>query len=302
MTAADRTIHVLAADRHQLVTREEVLIAGGSDRMIARRIEAGRWYRVHPGVFVIGVGPLSWEGRLRAATLAVGPLAAVSHRAAVVLWGLDGISSAPVEITVPHGHGPVPAGAVVHRTRRREPTVMVRGVPVTSVERTVLDAAGCLSPVVAEKVVESAVRRNLTTVAGIDAFLGRQGGRGVRGAGVLRELLGERTEGRAPGSPAEVELVRHLRLAGIEPPVRQHEVPLPDGGVAVVDLAWPSRHKLVEVDGVDAHATAAALEADVVRQNQLLEAGYDIRRFSARAVRRHPDAVVAGIRRFLRAG
>ena len=121
---------------------------------------------------------------------------------------------------------------------------------------------------------------------------------GERGA---QELLAERSEGRAAGSPAEAELVRALRLHGVASRVRQHPVRLRDRSLAVVDLAWPVQRKAVEVDGLDAHATAAALDDDDERQNQLFEVGYQLRRYSARAVRRDPDAVVASVLRFLAA-
>lgn len=149
--------------------------------------------------------------------------------------------------------------------------------------------------------MECALRRGLTTVSALTLHVTEHGGRGVRGSGFLKELLAERPAGRPAGSPAEVELLRALHLQGVEPPARQHPVRLRDGSVAILDLAWPLLHKAVEVDGIDAHATSGALDQDDERQNQVLEAGYDLRRYSARAVRRRPEAVVASVLRFLAA-
>jgi very-short-patch-repair endonuclease len=300
--ARDHELNRVAAGQRRLITRASVLREGVGDSLIARRLASERWYRAHAGVYVIGVGALSWEERLLAAVLAAGPPAAVSHRAALVLHGLDGIAGAPVEITVPHGGGPVPGDVVVHRSRRPVDATSVAGIPVTSVPRTVLDAAGCLPPVVVEKAMESALRRNLTTSSRLLEVVLVEGGRGVRGTRALRALLDERGEGPVAGSPAEVELLRALRDAGVPAPVRQFRIDLSRGRVAVVDLAWPDRRRLVEVDGLDAHATAAALEADTDRQNALLDAGWQLRRFSARVVRRRPGGVAAAIHRFLRAG
>jgi very-short-patch-repair endonuclease len=251
-------------------------------------------------VYLVGVAPPDWLGRLDAAVLAAGTGAAASHRAALVLWGLDGIGAAPLEVTVPVTHGPEPAGVIVHRSRRPVAAAVVEGIAVTGVERTLVDAAACLPPVVVEKAMESAVRRNLTTAAKIERYLDDHAGRGVRGTRVLRELMAERPPGRAAGSGAEVELVRLLRDHGLPAPVRQYEIALPGGAVAVVDLAWPELRKVVEVDGLDAHAGAEALDHDDDRQNRLLEAGYELRRYTGRAVRRRPEAVVASISRFLR--
>ena len=53
--------------------------------------------------------------------------------------------------------------------------------------------------------------------------------------------------------------------------------------------------KIVEVDGLDAHWTQEQLQADLVRQNQLMQLGWQIRRFSARQVRRDPQGVLEQI-------
>ncbi|HUO45604.1 MAG TPA: hypothetical protein VM470_02090 [Acidimicrobiia bacterium] len=60
-------------------------------------------------------------------------------------------------------------------------------------------------------------------------------------------------------------ILRHLRRAGIEEPERQSIVTLPDGSVAIIDLAWPRYFKGVEIDGLDRHGSARALEHDLKR-------------------------------------
>jgi hypothetical protein len=93
----DLQLNAIAAANHSLITRGQVFDAGGSDRVVARRLDSRRWFEVHAGVYRIGPVQLDWEGRLRAATLAAGPLAMASHGAAVVLLGLDGIKTAPID-------------------------------------------------------------------------------------------------------------------------------------------------------------------------------------------------------------
>ena len=65
------------------------------------------------------------------------------------------------------------------------------------------------------------------------------------------------------------------------------------------DFYWPDRGKAVEVDGLDAHDSADRLDHDLRRQNALLDLGIELRRFSARDVRRKPAEVVEESRRFL---
>ena len=71
------------------------------------------------------------------------------------------------------------------------------------------------------------------------------------------------------------------------------------GNRYLVDFGWPTLGKGVEVDGLLAHTGAERLERDLERQNDLMEAGIELRRFTGRQVRRDPQAVVAEIRRFL---
>jgi len=300
MDPFDEALNRLARERRSLVLRKDVLTAGGSDGKSRARRLAGRWTTPHAGVFSIGVVPLDWRGQLLAAAYAAGEGAAASHRAGVVLRSLDGISAAPLELTVSYTHGPVPAGVIVHRTRRLLPIEIVDGIPTTSVERTLVDAATCLPPSVVEKATESAIRRGITTATKLDLYLTHECGKGVRGTRVVREILMARTEGRAAGSAGEVGLIRCLRGWGVPAPVRQFEVALLDGTVAVVDLAWPRLKKAVEVDGLEAHASAAALDYDLDRQNKLADVGWALRRYTGRRVARRPDTVALEIVRFLR--
>lgn len=296
----DHRLADVAAEQRNQVSRADVLEAGGTDAAIAHRISTGRLRRCQAGVYTLAAAALGWHDQLQAAVLAAGPGALVSHRAALVLWGLDGIRRAPVEITVPYEHAPIPKSVLRHRTRR--PMVRTRrgGLPVTSVERTLIDCAAVLPAPVVEVAIDAAVRKRLTSYAAIAAELERVGGRGVKGTRVVRAILADRDCATAPGSPAETAFLRILRDAGLDPPQLQARIRLPDGTVAVVDALWAGKGRVVEVDGLDAHGSARALEADLERQNAILAAGYQLRRFSGRQIRRRPGWVAAEVARFIR--
>ena len=72
----------------------------------------GEWEEVLPRVYRIGGTPPSWEQSLFAASLWGGRAAAISHRSAARLWGLDGVEGGPIEITV--GRRLEAADIVVH--------------------------------------------------------------------------------------------------------------------------------------------------------------------------------------------
>ena len=301
MKEVEALVHEWAERNHGLVDRHTAFELGMTQRAVLTRVERRQWCPLHPGVYRIGVGPLSWRAHLRAATLAAGPHAVASHRAASVLWGLDGFEVAPIEVTVPMGKGPTPENTIVHRTRRPIVPVIVDSIPVTTVERTILDNAWSMPAKIIEQQYESSLRKRLTTPAKVADCVVEFGGFGVRGVNKILRILDARRPGRPTGSPAETLLLTHLRRAGIEEPVRQHPVQLSDESVAVLDFAWPCLCKGVEIDGLEAHASAQSLDYDLIRQNLLFEASWQLRRFTARSVRRHPDDVVDSIARFLAA-
>lgn len=284
---------------HGLVDRGTLIEMGATDAVIRRRIQHGRWERIHGGVYYLNVTPASWRIRLRAAVLGAGPHALASHRAAAALWELEGVRGEVVELTVPYSKLPDPEGAVVHRTRRLLPSAVVDSIPVTSVERTILDLASMLPDPVVEKCVTSALGQRLTTLDQIGAVVAEMGGRGVRGTRRVRRVL-DAVEDGLTGSPAEVEAMRLIRSAPIPQPICQYPIRFPDGSHAYPDFAWPGLGRCIEVDGFGAHSSPEALEADLIRQNKLLARGWELRRFSARQIRRDPQGVLAQIVDFIR--
>jgi hypothetical protein len=290
----------LAAGGDDLVTRPDLLAEGWSDSEIAAIVRSGWLHPLQAGVYGLGARPPSWARQVRAALLAAGPDAVASHRAALVLWGLDGIKAAPVEITVGYTCGPTPQGVIVHRTRRPAPASVIDGIRVTGVERTLQDAGTVVPPVVVEKAFCSAWRRNLTSPAKAELYLEHHGGRGCRGTARFREVVAlYKDGGRAPGSDGEVVFLRTLREHGVEPPVRQFPVRLRDGSIVSVDFAWPDRRKLVEFVGLDVHADSRAHDDDTWRENAIRDAGWDLRRFAPHSLRVRPAAVAAAVLRFL---
>lgn len=298
MGRADDSIRGIADDQHQLISRPDILEVGGSDGAIRWQLNKGHWVAVQAGVYQVDRRPQEWEGRLLGAVLAAGDRSVVSHRSALCLWGLEGISTRLVELTVPYGHGPVPRETIVHRTRRAIKSELLRGIPVTTVERTLLDCSALLPRIVIGKALDSAIRKNLTTIDRVYDLLVARGGRGVRGTRLLRWVISERLHDTATGSGAEFELLYHMQMAFLPRPELQYPL-FPGSGRRVPDFYWPQRGKAVEVDGVDAHASADRLDDDLKRQNELMDMGIELRRFSAREVRRHPTRVVSQIRQFL---
>jgi len=281
-----------------LITRDQALVHGFTDHAIWTRVWRGDWTPLHAGVFTMDVSPPRWEARVLASIFACGAPAAASHRTASVLYGLDGVSGSMIELTVKFGGLPIPRDAIVHRTRRRLEPTMRAGIPVVPIERTLLDLASQLPAITLEKAVMSAIRKGLTTPDLIAVTLSEQGGRGVRGTKKLKRVL-LLTDDGITGAPSEVDAFSLIRDAPIPQPILQHPIRLPDDSNAYPDFAWPPRMKIVEIDGMDGHGSADQLHADLKRQNQLMQLGWELRRFSARSLQREPESVIREIVKFV---
>ena len=292
--------HIRAAARgaHGLVGRPQLLEMGVSAHEIATRIENGRLERLHPGVYYLDTATRTWRTELLAAVMAAGPEALASHRAAGLHWQLDGIYGRVIEVTVPFNEEPDPEGAIVHRTRRANPGLEVDRIPVTSPEKTLLDLASMLPERIMQKAARSTLRQKLATPEQLGRVIRLYGGRGVRGTRKLRRVIAWAADDQS-GSVAEIDLKHIVLDAPVPTPIQQLRVRLLDGANAYPDLAWPDRMRIVEADGFEAHGTPEQLQNDLRRQNQLMELGWEIRRFTANEVREEPERVRWEIIRFV---
>ena len=295
----ERELRRLAGLNHGLVAAETAARHGANNDITCNQVALGRWVRIHPGVFYLNVTPQTWKSDLLAAVMAAGPDSLASHRSAARLWLLDGIRSRALELTVPYSNRPKPEGTIRHRTRRPLPATEVDGIPTTSVERTLLDLAPLVPAAVLEKLYMSALHQKHTSPDLVATYVNEYGGRGVRGTRKLRRIIPLANEG-ITASGGEVELRQLIRDSDLPPPIHQLRIALPDGFNAYPDFSWPDQRKIVELDGYESHSTPEQLHLDLIRQNALMDLGWEIRRFTGRRIRREPRAVLNEITRFVR--
>ena len=109
---------------------------------------------LHRGVYAFGHVTLTAEGRWLAAVLAAGPSAVLSHRSAGALWLV--LRSRHLEVTV-NGQNRPKRGIRIHRSELAPDEITtVRGIPVTTVPRTLLDLATVLPPHQLERAINEA--------------------------------------------------------------------------------------------------------------------------------------------------
>ena len=300
MSVIDQRIDAIARVQDNVISRGQVLAVGGSDKLIAVRLARGLWQPLQAGVYLVGSAPPTWHQGLRAAVFAGGAGTEASCRAAILQWGLDGLASAPIEITMPYGNLAVPELVVVHRSRRAEEPVYVGGIATSSVERALLEVGSVCPAIVVEKAAASAFRLGRSSPDKVEHYLRMHAGKGRRGVTKLRAAMELYQDGgRPPGSSGEVVFLRELRLAGIEDPERQVTIDLPGGGKATVDFAWPARRKAIEFVGWWTHSDPRRQDDDTWREDDIRAVGWDLRRVAPWSLTHRPEALAASVLRFL---
>jgi very-short-patch-repair endonuclease len=259
---------------------------GLSTKAIRHRLANGRLHRVRRGVYAVGRPEVTRHGRLMAAVLACGPRAVISHRSAAELWGIAGVHTASIELTVPRGsvrHGP---GLTVHR-RNLEPAEITGShrIPVTTPACTLVDLATQVPAHRLEAAVSQADKLDLISASDLPALLARYSRR--PGLGILRAVLDRRTF-RLTDSALERRFLALVRAAGI---------PSPETGRHLngfkTDFFWPQLGLIVETDGLRYHRTAASQSRDRRRDQAHAAAGLTPLRFTHDQVQHEPDRVRA---------
>ena len=285
----------LAARQHGVATLSQMLSLGLSRSGVDRRVHAGRLHRIHLGVYALGHPAVSLDGRRLAAVLACGPGAALSHRSAAVVWGLQRGDEARFHVTTHHRGRKAPAGTRLHRIRAPLDAVVRRDrIPVTTVARTLLDLADVVSAQALARAVHEAEVLRLLDVRAVEAEIATANGR--RGVKRLAAALAD----PAPGPTRSVLEERFADLvaeAGLPRP--RFNVHVEAGGrLFEVDALWPDEKVIVELDGA-AHRTRRAFHADRARDTALAAEGHVVMRLTWDRVTAEPGQVREELRRLL---
>jgi hypothetical protein len=295
----DQTIASLARVQHSIFTLEQADGAGLSRDQRDTRVRVGRWELLHPGVYRMAGAPQTWRGRLLAACWAAEGVAAASHRSAAELWDLPGASTDVLEITCNRDARSFIEGLVVHETTKLLPEDVTEsdGIPVTTVEQTLLGLAALKKAAVVEMAFDSALRRELTTYAALRAFVDRKAARGRNGIVLLRSILDTNDPlAGVPESARETALKRLLRRHGFPPPVFQYVIRHEGRFVARVDAAYPELRIAIEYDSYEHHTGKLALVRDTDRRNQLTQIRWQTVAFTAADLRRDGGQAIEALR------
>jgi Protein of unknown function (DUF559) len=298
LDAKEREIYELAARQHGVVARRQLRRLRLGEDAIDHRLASGRLLHLERGVYALGHAELRREGRLLAAVLAAGDDAVLSHRSAAGLWGLRSWSGTFIELTAPGRGGIVRRpGRILHRSLvlPDDERTTERGVPVTTVARTLLDLAAVVPPHHLRRAVERADQAELFDLRAVQRVLDAHPRRAGRQP--LTALLADVAEhGETVTRSALEARLLHLCLdAGLpRPQVNRYD------GVRESDFRWPDRRLIVEVDSWTFHGrTRRAFDGDRVRDRALLREGWRVARFTDRQIVSDPVGVLAELTDFL---
>ncbi|MCC2333891.1 type IV toxin-antitoxin system AbiEi family antitoxin domain-containing protein [Cellulomonas wangsupingiae] len=272
------------------------LAAGGVERsVVARRVRSGHWQRAVRGVVVLQSGPPTWRQLARAALLAAGPGAALSHRSAGFVHGLLRDPGSGFVVSVPAQRYVVARPGLTVRRRRTMPrssgslrSVDIFGTVLDLVHETADDDA-----VVA--VLCDAARLRVPTSQVVDEAAGRTG---LRHRALLLDVLGDPTA--RVESPLEHRYDRDVERAHGLPRSLGQVADRVDGRRIRSDRRYAAWGVRVELDGRLVHA--GRVDADVWRDNAVrVERGDVTLRYRWRHVAGAPCATAAQLAAALRA-
>jgi hypothetical protein len=282
-----RRAWALAKQQHAVITRKQLLELGFSRQAIEHRLRSGRLHSVRTGVYAVGRADLSDYGRWKAAVLACGDGALLSHSSAAALWRIGFEQRNVIELSLPSPFQRRRGGLRIHRRPSLQQRDITReyDIPVTTPIQTLIDMSLRLDRSGVERMINEADKYNLTNPPQIREALDERVGE--PGAAKLRFILDRRTF-RLTEEELERRFLPLAQRAGLPTPLTGQFV-----NDFEVDFYWPDLGLVVETDGLRYHRTPAEQARDRLRDQAHTAAGLTPLRFTHEQVRYEPEHVLA---------
>lgn len=175
-------LYRLAENQAGYFTTGQAHQAGFSWERLSAYTAAGRFIRIHRGIYRLVQFPGSSHEDLFVAWLRAGPNSVISHESALYLYKLSDVLPGEVHVIMPRTGSRRRAGIRLH-TNQLLPSEVTRreGLPVTTPARTIIDLA--VSGLAAEQIrlaVFEALRQGLVSKEDLQVRASRKGGRAER--------------------------------------------------------------------------------------------------------------------------
>lgn len=290
-----------------VATAAELIDSGVSRDALRQLIKKGAIRTLSRGVYApaalidsLADSPGNMSLLLARAATKRNPDLVASHTTAARIHGLDvlggpGLDATGVTLTR-HAHRASRSsrgGMTVYVAALPEGHVTTkRGVPITTVPRTVADVARIGSFRAGVVAADCALRLGLAT----NELLGETARECIGWPGSATALrVAEFADG---GSDSPLESVARVVFDehGLDPPFLQYEVSGPFGYIGRVDFCWPVHRIIAEADGAIKYENPDKARAQLLRDQLLREAGWHVIHFGWRQVFAEPERVVSWIR------
>jgi hypothetical protein len=223
-----------------------------------------------------------------AAVKACGPGVVLCGLAAAYLHGLIKGSPPPPEVMTNTDRRIT--GLKTHRTREIDDATTARGIPVTTVPRTLVDIAANLDEEQLARACHEAGVKHRTTPAHVDAVLKRRPS--APGAATLRAIMS-----------GDVKVTLSKLERGFLHRLEAEDLPLPETNrVATgrrVDCRWPEQKLTVELDGFRFHNSRHSWEQGLRREREARAREDEFRRYTYTDVFDDPAFMLAELRELL---
>jgi Transcriptional regulator, AbiEi antitoxin len=277
----------LASRAHGVVTRAELLRAGVTSHEIVHRVRSGSLIAVFRGVYRVGHRAPSLEARYMAAAKAAGEGSVLSGLAAAQLFGLIKGTPPPPEVSAATKRRIKGVKTRRRRLDQADKTVW-RGIPTTTLQRTLIDLSSLLSlDELAAAFHQASVRHRLRPEQVEARVTGR-----LPGAEKLRRVL--RGDAHVTLSELERAFLRQLRAHGLPLPITNRAA-----SGRYVDCRWPKHKLTVELDSYRYHNTRHSWERDRRREREAYARGDQFRRYTYGDVTERPESVLTELRPIL---
>lgn len=274
----------LVRAQHGAISRAQLLEIGYTADAIRHRLESGRLYEVHRGVYAVGRAQLSQLGWWMAAVLASGEGALLSHQSQAEHLGFRRRLGLPIETTIPSRSRRTRRGLRIHRGDIDPAHVDRRdGISGVSVVVAMVQIAPRLSVGESERAVNEADGRDLIDPETLRSRLDELGP--ITGVRRLREALDRRTF-----AMSRSELERRFRPIANRVGLSKPETCVVRNGFEV-DFLWRELGLVVETDSLRYHRTPAQQARDRLRDQAHQAAGDTPVRFTHSQVRYEPAYV-----------
>ena len=254
-----------AAQSHRILTRPELIGVGLKPDAIDYRRRSGRIHREYPGVYAIGTPAMHALERSMAAVKACGKGSLLADEAALALWAFRETWPRQLAVLTPNNRRP--KGLIVHRSRTltNRDRAVLKGIPVTSPARTLLDAATYLGGRVLTRTVNDALhtphvsRKKLEQICKLHPT--------HPGAKLILPFY-ETTSGPTRADWEDSFPIWCMRRF-LPEPIMDYRL-----GPFTVDAIFLAERLIVELDGWGSHSGRDRFEGDRDRDAENLAAGY----------------------------